>query len=360
MREDTHPNQGGANDPGQVPSGALVEDGEEPAAPKGAPNPRDAIIDRMAAQADEDRIAKLAEQGLSSREQMHQEPASKKDVLADPLADFLVVHEGKTFMRTKVDGQERLVPLDRVRATIQKDEAAEGRLQRAAEWQKELAAREKQIVEREGQLAQRARQPVQPPAPRVADADDPDLLREIQSVVSNLFEGDEKSAVKQLAKVIANAKASAAVAAQTPSIDVHQIAREAATAARAQMKQEARDEDMMKGYQAFKSDFPELMADPILFAAVDKVTEELEEKHPKWAPSQIMQEAGTQVRTWHRSQTQPRTPETDPANDRLNAKRNLVPMPKAREGAPPRQEPEREQTPAESLAEIRRQRGLPV
>jgi hypothetical protein len=286
-------------------------------------------------------------------------PAHSEEVRREqrsPTDEYVVVKDGKSYMQLKVDGKVTLVAMDRVRATMQKDEAAEVRLQKAADWQKTLAAREAQIAEKERQLAQRAQQPL-PPTPRVVDADDPNLLSEVQSVVSDLFDGKEKDAAAKLAKVLSRSRTPVIV--QTP-IDTQAIAREAATVVKKDSAAEAYKENLEAGYESFKADFPDIMADELLFAAVDKVTERLESEHPDWKPAQIMKEAGTEVRNWAKGIRAPVDGRKNPAQDRLDAKRDLVPMPNAREGSPPRSEPETEMTPAQELAEIRRSRGLPV
>jgi hypothetical protein len=359
MSEVTHPRGGESATEKPFPAGRIPEaEGEKEEGATGAPNPRDAIVARMAEHADSERVKAIEAEGLVSREDMdpdHSEQVRKEQ--RSPIDDYVVVQGDKSFMRTKVDGKEVLVPMDRVRATIQKNEAAESRLQKASDWQKELSAREQQIADRERQLAQRAQRTVLPPA--VADADDPDLLAGAQSVVSKLFDGNEKDAARDLAKMLSRARTPAQ---QTPVvIDENAIVQKAVAAVKQSDAQDAYQKSLLEGYDSFKKDYPELMADKLLFAAVDTVTEDVEKEHPEWAPIDVMREAGNRVREWANGvKPAAKTQNEDPANDRLERKRNLVPMPAAREGSPPRQAEEREQTPAEAFAEIRKQRGQPV
>jgi len=360
MSEVTHQDGGEPAKEKPFPQGKLPEaEGKRTEGAKSAPNPRDAIIERMSKRADKERTDAMsaAAEGLESKVDMF--PDHSEEVRQEqraPIDDYVVVKDGKSFMRLKVDGKESLVAMDRVRATMQKDEAAEVRLQKAADWQKNLAGREAQIAEREKQLSQRAQQ-VSLPTPRAVDADDPNLLSEVQSVVSDLFDGKEKDAVAKLAKVLSRSRTTVAI--QTP-IDTQAIAKEAAAQVKKIGQAEAYRDSLESGYEAFKTDFPEIMADELLFAAVDKVTERLERDNPQWKPAQIMKAAGTEVREWSKGIRGPVDTKKDPAQDRLDAKRDLVPMPNAREGSPPRNEPEQEMTPAEEMAALRRARGQPV
>ena len=127
-------------------------------------NPRDAIFDQMDARLDEMRAEEIAEYdtqtevnrdetilelepGLQSQAPLHEEPAGDdtglpEDLKEDPLAEYIVMDGDAAMFKTKVDGEERLIPLDAARSQLQKHVAAEVRLARVAAERKDLDVRE--------------------------------------------------------------------------------------------------------------------------------------------------------------------------------------------------------------------------
>lgn len=378
------------NDQVATPTGAPADDSA--AAPPEQPvNPRDAILNAMDEQIHGERIAdqqafvaEHAEElglqptvdsqqpdGAAAVEPMHPPaeppaPAPLPDGLdQSPYADYIVMHEGAPHMKAKVHGVDKLIPMERVQAQAQKLEAAEVSMQNAATLQRELRQREEWIRQNETALQSRmdALATTPPPAPGV---DDETLVTESREIVKTLFSGDEDEAAQKLAGLMKQTRAPVATA---PAIDVTQIATQAAGIAVGQMTEAEIKRDATAGLAQFQQDYPELMADPVLYNIADNMTDVVENEHPDWKPSAIMLEAGKRTRDWlaqQKGQTPPGDPPPQPpAGDdpnRQERKDNLVRIPQPALGAvsPHGETEEPVQTPADALAEIREARGQPV
>lgn len=387
--ETTTPNRGaGRTAAAPMPQGPedAPKEGEQPV------NPRDAAIEDMAerryaeraesADQDAETYGTLDSQGHrpgetpdpTPRQQMN-EPAPEpgpndhlpEHLRDDPLASYIQMgDDGKPYMRAKVDGEETLVDLEKARAIIQKNEAADRRFHEVAERRKELDSREEAIREAERRIQERtaadSRRPPQESAPLPSQGeDDQAALETAKSIISNLFDGNEDDAVAQLAKAIATNRAS-----QGTSIDPKKLAEEAAEAAEQRLAQREQERALQTGFKIFQQENPDLIADKSLFAAVDAQTDVVEAEHPEWTPEQIMREAGRQIREKF-NMPDPRAeateiddPGPEPTNDRLNQKRNLRPMPTPAQDTRKPPEPEKPETPAQALADIRAARGQPV
>jgi multidrug efflux pump subunit AcrA (membrane-fusion protein) len=255
-----------------------------------------------------------------------------------------------------VNGQERLVPLDQAKAQLQKQIAAEVRLQQAAERNKQLDVREAQIRQSEAALQAKLQQMTTPPSsPARDDADDADLEKESRDVVSGLFRGTEDEAAANLAKLL---KGTRSRAPQTPQIDPNKLVEQTATVVRKQLSAEQLDRDAREGFAKFSEDYPELLSDPGLFAYADSLTTTIEAEHPEWKPSQVILEAGKRTKAWVDGIKGPTDDTAAPStNDRRERKRQLRPMPRPASGREPASQPEAPETPGSVLAEMRKARG---
>jgi len=274
---------------------------------------------------------------------------SDKD--ADPLADYVVVKDGKPALKLKVDGAETLVPLDTARATLQKGTAAERRLQQAAEERKQIARERAQLEADKAELARRAQS--QPSAPAAA-VDDQSVREDAKVLVSSLLSEPEDKAVETVAKVLAKHR-------QAPApVNADEVAAKAAKAVRQELREEDTKKDQAQGYQKFKSQYPEIESSPELFRVADSKTDAIAVEHPEWTPEQVMLEAGRQTKEWLESiggkpNAKPTPP---PTTDRQARKDNLRPVPptrSARQAPTPKEESA--ETPAAILAQMRKARG---
>lgn len=283
----------------------------------------------------------------------------------DPLADFIVMDEANDtpMFVTKVNGEEKYIPLDRARQQLQKREAAEVELQNAKERQKVLDEREAQILASERALKAKLETPPEVASPLsvpdAPDVSDQDLETEAQAVVNSLFSGTEGEAVEHLAKVF---KSMRPQQTQQP-VDTNAIAERAAQIARQRSAQEDAQLDAKTGLEKFKDSYPDIAADQGLFNYADGLTDAIADEWKKegraFKTSEVMMEAGKRTEAWVQSMKTPAAkPGPTPNNDRHERKRRLRPMPTSQsQGVPLSQGQEPEQTPADAVAEMRKARG---
>lgn len=321
----------------------------------------------------------LENEGLEDRspiENAEDKPASRRDELPpeyadDPLAEFIVMDEDNNvpMFVTKVDGQERYIPLEQARRQIQKQEAADVRLRNAAERQKALDAREAEVIRRETELAARlAAQTSPPPEPPAPDVSDQDLLTEAQQFVENMFNNSPDDATASLAQLLGNMRRLQAKPAV--QVDPQELARTTAELVRAQEREEAKTKDVKEGLKKFSDDYPEIMANKALFLYADDMTDsialEWESEGRSFKDSEVLLEAGKRTMEWYdetrgKKPAPPPTPTPPTNNDRHARKRQLRPMPKPRSQALQQHaEEEVEQTPHDYVTEMRRSRGQGV
>lgn len=263
----------------------------------------------------------------------------------DPLGKYVVrTKDGKPMFKTLVDGQERLIPLERAHAELQKLNAGDERLRQAAERRKELEARETALRQNE-EAFKRRQHPRATPAPVI---DDRKLAAElVRSLVS---EPEDKAAERMAETFKAIRQASA------PAVDLEAIEARAADRAVRTIAEQSHKEALLTGFDQFKQNYPEIASDSDLFKLADSKSELIAEQHPDWKPQQVMDEAGRQTRAWLKSIGAPVREQPKVPSSNQQRKQNLVPMPQARSVRPAAPTPEREQTPAEIVAEIRKQR----
>ena len=350
-------------------------------------NPRDAIMDAMDARIDAQRqeemgelvlppseespfdeaqlreeVTQELEPGLQTQEPMH-EPAEEvteelpEELQNDPLAEYITMDGEAAMFRTKVDGEDRLIPLETAKATLQKHVAADVRLQQAAKERNELEAREEVIRQNEASL--QARLNTSPPSVE-PDVSDQDLQVEAQAVVKTLFTGSEDEAVESLTSLLAHSRQ-----APGPQVNTSEVVSQAVAQAKKEILAErerealeAKQKDINTGFESFSNDYPEIVGDVNLFRYADGMTDTIVAEHPDWAPSQVMTEAGVRTRAWIAELKGEASPPADPTpNDRHNRKRNLKPMPATRSAVQEREQEAPPETPASILAGMRGARG---
>ena len=301
----------------------------------------------------------------------------------DPLADFIEMHDGQAMVKAKVNGQERLIPLADAKRQVQIGVAAEVRMQNAAQTEQLLNDRERKLTAGEAALSARLQAvPPQPATPAQSDLSDDDLLEEATEIFNTAFSGTEEDAAKKLARTLGKIRNSAVAPVQpTQQVDTRAVAREAASMALGALTAESRKKDVQTGYTDFKTNYPDIMADPHLYKMADDMTEALERENPDWDIAQVMDEAGKRTRTWVkglRGETEDTGEQPNPnpqpgdqnspvavhtTETRLERKSGLVRMP-ASAGAAQHREPEMaddsEQSPQDAFAELKAARGQAV
>ena len=261
----------------------------------------------------------------------------------DPLGDFVVRVDGKPMFKTVVDGQERLIPLEKARQELQISLAAGIRFDQA----RALKAQAEAELTRARSVHPAAARPA---APAI---DDRKLASElVRSLVS---EPEDKAAAK-MAETFAAIRQSAA-----PQIDTASVMKLARDEAQKTIADERKKEAFGTGFEQFTKNYPDIAADSDLFKVADAKSDVIAAEHPDWAPHQIMDEAGKQTRAWMTSLgVTVKAAPTINTQGNQQRKQTLVPMPQPRSAAPaPAAEDSDENSPQAELAAIRKSRGQP-
>ena len=333
--------------------------------------------------------------GAMTREPMHPEqkmpPAAlpeKKvpellpvELQEDPLAEYVVMDEGKPMFALKVNGKNLLMPLDEARRKLQIRTAAGIDMQDARKFQKDLDVRSQNLTAGEAALKARVQaQPVQTsvPAP-IADLSEKEIRSRANDVFTTAFSGSEEEAGEKLTKLLLDVRTPTQLAAAP--IDRAEIVQEASAAAVDAVIIQAAKKDLRVGYTKFQDEYPEIMADENLYNMTDGMTDGIATEHPEWDKSQVMLEAGKRTSEWVENlkgttepgpkdpetivttenetiSEQPRIPQTQLRQDR-KSELVVIPQPAQAVQAPDEPEPP-PQTPQEALDEIRKSRGQAV
>lgn len=210
------------------------------------------------------RIVEMREQGLDDE--------SNESELPD--------HQGASNTLTvKIDGIEKTIPIEQAKAVIQKNLAADKRLNEAVLKQQELNQWEQQLQTREKKL------PV-PDEPEIT----PDNVKDnIQTAVDKLYDGDTDEAVDALMKVVGR---------NTTTLDTDTISAQATESVMQNLRQREFNTEVEQGKQQFVSEYKNIANDPELYNMADRKTIDLMNTYPSWTPTQIIMEAGRQTQAW--------------------------------------------------------------
>jgi hypothetical protein len=256
----------------------------------------------------------------------------------------------------------------------------------ATRYSQQVEQRAQQVSASEAALAKRMQQPVAPvrtAVPAQTDLSEEALYDEAKEIFQTAFTGTEEDAARKLAKTLVKLRGSVAVPAVQPQIDERTIVRKAATAAVNAVQAVEQTKDVRAGYTKFQENYPDIMGDPVLYKMADDMTDEIEQEHPEWLISQVMDEAGKRTRTWVNRmkgvpdpdpdpdpnlQPPPRLAAGEPASPptqehRQERKQGLVRMPAVANAAvheEPSDDAAKEQTPQEAFDELRQSRGQPA
>jgi hypothetical protein len=226
--------------------------------------------------------------------------------------------DGEQYMKIKVNGIEQEIPLAQVQATIQKNVAADSRLQEASNRMREVEARERQFQEQQTQMQQR------PPQAGVDNADSEALRAEAKAIINGLYEGETDDASERLARLLAGRNA--------PTVNMAHVQQQAEAAALRTIEHREFKTDLTKGRAEFDAQYPEIIGDPELFSMADQKTIRISQNNPDWTPTRVLMEAGKEVKQWlsgQRGESQAQPAE----NARQANKQALRPMPTAQRNA---------------------------
>ena len=302
--------------------------------------------------------------GAASRESMHEPvvpetPALPVELQDDPLAEYIVMVDGRPQMRLKVDGKDRFLDLERARATVQKHESADTRLQQAAAWNVELQQREAVVLQSEETLRARAAQPV--PSSEVTDVGDAELDLDVRSrdIITEIMSGTDEGATEKLSNLLKDMRQG--MRSSVPQADPNVIGRQAVAVARQELQAAAYQEDLEEGREDFKKVYPDIMADKNQFLHADFLTDLIKEEHPDWSPGKVMMESGERTREWVKNLSAPSElppPPEDVSRQAQKARLRRVPQPTTARREP--ESEERPETPQEIVAKMRAARNQPT
>jgi hypothetical protein len=226
--------------------------------------------------------------------------------------------DGVPYVTLKVDGEERELPFDQVRTIAQKNLAADARLMRAGEVERTLEQRQALLLRREAELEASRSRPTPPEQGAGSGRSGANARPLAEKFVSTMFDGTREEAVEQLAVLLERT--------QSPSVDPGAIARtvekEAERVALAVLtnqekatRERALDAAVVRGMQAVKNAYPNILSDPDLMMVADRRTEVLQAEHPEWPPEQVMLEAAKQVSERFSGTSPPSPGSTSPASN---------------------------------------------
>lgn len=180
-------------------------------------------------------------------------------------------------VKVKIDGQERVVTLHELRRTAQLDGAAHARLEEA----------NRLLHEARTHAATTATQPPVGVAPAAAPGQSSPASKDVTAITKQLvgaiFEGDEGKAAELLGQVLAGN--------QQPAINAEEIAARVVPVVKQQLSVD-------EANAQFRSDFKEIVADPMLAGVADQFFVQAQQMDPQKSYAQLLDEAGTETRKW--------------------------------------------------------------
>lgn len=276
-----------------------------------------------------------------------QQPANQRQVDLQAFGEDPVPMEALDSLKVKVkiNGQERVMSLQELRRTAQIDGAAMQRLEQA----NELLRKAQEAVAASGAGAGG-----QPPvgvegkqAGGDSSATSKDVTSAAESLVDALFVGDKDAAVATVTRLLAGAQPAAA-----QPLDPAAVARQIAPVVRQQLSQEEAEAQ-------FRSDFSDVVADPILVDVADRFFAEAQAADPQKSYAELLTEAGNSTRAWLEQRTgKPATGQAtrNSRQEKLEAKQRIDEV-RGLQRTEAKEEPQI-QTHSDVIAEMRAARGL--
>lgn len=318
-------------------------------------NMRQALMDEIARKTREERRERLGEPEVETEAETAAEPLTEDDLPIAGSAEKTPAPD-EEMVTIKVDGVEQQVPASRVQEigirAMQKELAADARLNEASQRQKQIEEQQAALRKREMEVEKVANDLQQRYNHNNAgpSKDAQDFKETAKSVLKAIYDDDQDKAADALAQLFQGR--------QQATPDLQTVVRQAEKAARDAARQEYAErtarEDHAKAVEAFKKTFPDVASDPRLFDEADRETLKVKKEHPDWELSKILEEAGKRVVEWKRQFGGSQATQT------ATARKQSLDNPQAanvRHAPPPAPKPK---TASEKIADMRRARGLPV
>lgn len=312
-------------------------------------------------EADEDELPEAAstEQDTSTQDGAGDDSQDDEPAARDPLEElgYYRKPDGKLYTTMKINGEEREVPAEQVKAYLQKDLAGDFKLQQAAERERQLQEIERQLRQRDEQLRQSLSRQNQPPAKGAEE-----IRQQAKAVLQKVWDGDDDAAADALAEFISSN--SAAVDHDQLLTQAEQRAMTALERREAEKQQREWQKSVEEGNRWLASQQPEIYRDQRLFNLVNAETERLVEAQqsgdPELAnltPRDIIERAAIDVRAWMDGRQG--EPEGKQESGRAQRKAGLKPMPRGLAKQPTRQQKQEvDNSPAAVIARMRQARAV--
>jgi len=238
-------------------------------------------------------------------------------------------------VKLKVNGQEREMSLDQVIAIAQKQEAADARLQEAAQRMQEIERREQEFE---------AKASSQPSAQDVGATPSSDELKKMaRDYHEALLDGDDDLADELFIQIQNSGRQQ-----PTQNIDPDQLADQVIQKSEQRKAEATRQAEIKDAQTYFVEEFADIAGDSDLYNMADQITAQLMQEDPSLSPKDLVTVAGNRVREkMGISQSNSRTERKQRATGGMrstNARKPGKPQPKAK-------------TRADVLNEMRSQRG---
>lgn len=250
-----------------APGGDITPEPEKKEKPEPVENPREA---KRAA------IAK-------KREQQRDEPGTEPEIPPETMGipDDLASQPGRGGTVTlNVNGKDKEVPAEKVldvgKRALQKEYAADAKLETASKKMSELDAREQRIAQREQELQAASLEASGKSTPPSTEGVSVESDIDPEEIVDDLYSGDKTKAVKAVEKL------RGAAATDSPqTVDPNEVA------TIVEQRQEARST-----LQRFYGRYPGIAADKNLQSIVNSESLRIAREHPEYSKEQLLMESG--------------------------------------------------------------------
>lgn len=262
----------------------VTQQGEQAPAKAAPRNPRQEAMDRIAKNVREERGRAAPEDETDDQPEVTPEPPV--ETKAD-LPDGIYQKDGEFYFKAKVDGEEVELPYKKAIAQIQKQEAADRRLQQAVMVQRELEqerARLQQLQEQLQAQSQKAAESSQSqPPPEDGDAD-----KRVDAIIDNLYDGNADEAKAALRELLNRQQ----TPPPTPTVDPTAIEQSVIQ----RIKEEQRAQEQQAAIARFRSDNPDVFEDPELYSLVDQLGLHVQNSDPTLDTYQVLARATDMAR----------------------------------------------------------------
>ena len=251
--------------------------------------------------------------------------------------------QGQQVARMKINGEEREIPAEQVKAMLQKELSGDLKLQEASERQRGLQEYEQKLRAEGVRLQSLATS--QPPV-----GADEGLREKAGTIIDELVEGDPEIAKDALAEVFKGR--------QEPTLDTNEVADKAYKRALETLDERDRENDRQKGVETLNSDYAHIMQDANLRNMTNDFTKEIMRQEPTLSPSDVLVKAAKKTDSWI-SSLRGENSQNEPTSDRKIDKSTLKTIPSGRSAAhvPPKKE-QIDNSPAGIIARMAKSRAV--